>query len=171
MVGTELYLAVEIRARYEGYTADVLRKQVELQLRKARTEVDAKKAATSRMGGRVGGGAASTAGHKRGRGEMSTADSEVESLPLPPGYHYLPTADDYDAIASTIEGGYFASIDSWSLGVILVRMPQGRHPHRHPWWCSCSIAPSHAMRSMCAWLVRCPSGLTRDVVALPSSSR
>jgi hypothetical protein len=60
----------------------------------------------------------------RGVTPAARAAHETGAVPvaeLPSGYHYWPTDEDYAEVDRSIKEGYTETVDSWSLGVVLVR--------------------------------------------------
>lgn len=119
VVGTQLYLAPEIRLLYTGMTAE-------------RAKNDATKYIShARM---TAYNAAWKAGSRRTRdGALAHAPPapramEVDPANLPTGYHFWPSDDDWTALATAVAEGYDATIDSWSLGVIMYVCLCGRMP-------------------------------------------
>jgi serine/threonine protein kinase len=110
IVGTESYLSTELRSRHEGCHASDLESNTERAFLKALGVAEP----------------IAVAGARRARKEKHPALDRLRAgvfndPSLPKGWHYFPSSEDFSAIEDSHKRGYTEAVDSWSLGVILVR--------------------------------------------------
>ncbi|RYG41923.1 hypothetical protein EON68_02500, partial [archaeon] len=116
VVGTEMYLALELRARHEGYDGDTFERTMETHFERWLRVRGVLRVPPEPLRSRV-------------------PDAQPRCTAIPLGFHFRPTHEDYVAIAHALREGYNAAVDSWSLGVMLVRAPLPTAPRP-----TCTIA-------------------------------
>lgn len=90
-------------AKHEGYDGASLKRVVQSSMSNACRQAAARPSRTAMVSG------------------MDGESGAVSASELPPGFHYWCTDEDYSEIDHCIKYGYTETVDSWSLGIILVR--------------------------------------------------